>query len=117
MRRLLVACLFASACSSGDTLELGPPVEVEGLAACANDAADGAHRDGWTCNTYRAIAGISMGGGSAMRIALERPELFDVAVSLGSPYIDLEYFLLSVSAQSNGGFCPREQLLANLEAI
>lgn len=52
-----------------------------------------------------------MGGGSAMRIVLEDPELYDLAVSLGSPYIDLEYFLFSVGRISGGGFCPPEQLL------
>lgn len=52
-----------------------------------------------------------------MRIGLEAPELFDVVTALGAPYLDLEYFLLTVSETSNGGFCPMEQLLANLERI
>src|SRR5262245_18714271 len=104
------AALVASACSSGasNELSLGAPVEVEGLAACTNDALDGVYRSTHRCTTYRGIAGISMGGGAAMRIALAHPALFDVAVSLGLPYIDLEYFLLTVSEVSNGGFCPRE---------
>lgn len=95
----------------------GEPVLVEGLLGCPGDAVDGKTRGELRCLTHRAVGGISMGGGAAMRWALENPALFDVAVSLGSPYIDLEYFLLSVSEVSNGGFCPREQLLENLELI
>ena len=98
-------------------LQLGAPVTSQGLGACVADGVDGRAHEGYRCVTYRGVGGISMGGGAAMRIALESPELFDVAVSLGSPYIDLEHFLLSVSEVSNGGFCGREQLLANLEAI
>lgn len=95
----------------------GPPMRSQGLGACVNDSIDGTPRDKARCVTHRAIAGVSMGGGAATRIALESPELFDVVGSLGSPYIDLEYFLLSVAGVSNGGFCPREQLLANLDKI
>lgn len=118
MRRLAAAAaaLLLAACSEAAD-PLGPPQKVQGLLACPNDSTDGTARGDSTCVTYRGIGGISMGGGSAMRIALENPELFDVAVSLGSPYTDLEYFLITVSEISNGGFCPMEQLLANLDAI
>src|SRR5262245_45108762 len=102
MRRLLLAsALISTACSSGPSI--GTPVEIQGLAACANDGVDGVQHAGQRCVTYRGVAGISMGGGAAMRIALTEPALFDVAVSLGSPYIDMEYFMLSVSKVSNGG--------------
>lgn len=110
-------CSAVVACGAEDALVLGPPVPSHGLLACPNDAIDGEHRDGYTCVTHRGIGGISMGGGSGARIALESPELFDVVTALGAPYIDMEYFLFSVSRISNGGFCPREQLLANLDAI
>src|SRR5438105_4170621 len=119
MRRPVVLCLLLTACTSSKTEgpNLGPPKLEEGLAACDEDGLDGAQHDGYRCATYRGIAGISMGGGAAMRIALQQPGLFDVAVSLGSPYIDMEYFFLSVGKVSNGGFCPREQLIQNLDAI
>lgn len=106
------------ACS--ETPPEAPPAEPllsRGLSACVEDAVDGQARDDQRCYTYRGVAGISMGGGSAMRIGLEEPQLFDVVAALGAPYIDMEYFLLTVSETSNGGFCPREQLLANLERI
>lgn len=114
MRAWWIAVL-APACTGEPSI--GDPLLVEGLLGCPNDAIDGVRRDDRRCVTHRGIGGISMGGGSAARWALEHPDLFDVAVSLGSPYIDLEYFLLSVSEVSNGGFCPREQLLANLDRI
>src|SRR5687767_9882737 len=91
----------------GEDAKVREPFLVKGREGCPDDR----------CVTYRAVGGISMGGGSAMRWALENPELFDVAISLGSPYIDLEYFLISVSEVSNGGFCSRDQLLGNLDRI
>ncbi len=122
MRRLGISlAVLASAACSEDAMDgaliLGPPVSSHGLGACVGGGVDGEAHDGFECATYRAIGGVSMGGGAGMRIALENPELFDVAGSLGSPYIDLRYFLLSVGEISNGGFCPREQLLANLANI
>ena len=75
------------------------------LGACVDDSTDGTNRPGEGCVTYRALGGISMGGGAAMRLGLEHPELFDSVVALGAPYIDLETFLLSVAAVSNGGVC------------
>lgn len=115
--RRVVLLLLVAACSSAEAPEVGPPQPVRGLLGCPNDGVDGVERDDLTCVTYRGVGGVSMGGGSAMRIALENPELFDVAVSLGSPYMDLEYFLITVAEISNGGFCPMEQLLDNLDAI
>lgn len=114
-----IAALALAACGSSDPTELmlGPAQQSEGLAACINDSLDGTTHDGYRCATFRAIGGVSMGGGAAMRLALQNPELFDVAVSLGSPYIDMEYFLLSVSAVSNGGFCPLDQLEQNMDAL
>lgn len=87
-----------------------PRVTSHGLTGCSGEP-------GTRCVTHRGIAGISMGGGAAMRIGLSNPELFDVIGSLGSPYLDLEYFFNSVSAASAGGFCPMEQLLDNLEKL
>ncbi|MBI4817872.1 MAG: hypothetical protein HY791_16550 [Deltaproteobacteria bacterium] len=110
--------LASAACSSEqESLNLGPAVLTHGLQGCPNDAIDGVTRDGYTCLTYRGVGGISMGGGSGARIALADPELFDVVTPLGAPYIDMEYFLFSVSRVSNGGFCAREQLLENLDFI
>lgn len=97
----LLAPILGLGCSEDPPVEPELPV-AHGLVGCP---------DGRGCVTYRGVGGISMGGGSAMRIVLESPELFDLAASLGSPYIDLEYFLFSVSEVSNGGFCPPERLL------
>jgi hypothetical protein len=114
----LLPLLALAACSSKDAgLQLGAPVQSRGLAACVGNGTDGVAHEGYECATYRGIGGISMGGGAAMRIVLESPELFDVGASLGAPYIDLEYFLLSVSAVSNGGFCPLDQLVQNMDAL
>ncbi|MCC7383950.1 MAG: hypothetical protein IT384_19065 [Deltaproteobacteria bacterium] len=118
--RLVGLALSAlAACSSGgdDSLDLGPAVTSEGLAACADDGLDGRSHAGWHCVTYRGVSGISMGGGAAMRIGLSHAELFDVVGSLGSPYLDMEYFYDSVSEASGGGFCSMEQLLAHLDVI
>jgi putative esterase len=117
MRVLVCSTVLLFSIAGCSKAELGAPVLSEGLAACANDGIDGRPHDHQHCVTYRAIAGISMGGGAAMRIALEHPELFDTSISLGSPYIDLEHFFNSISKQANGGFCSREQLLQNLDAI
>lgn len=112
-----VACALACRAERRSDPPVGATARIEGLAACDHDSVDGKPHPGQRCVTYRAIAGVSMGGGAAMRIALERPALFDVAVALGAPYIDLEYFFFTVSKVANGGFCARDQLLENLDAI
>src|SRR5258708_32165982 len=89
--------------------KIGAAVLSQGLKACTNDGVDGKAHDRQRCVTYRAIAGVSMGGGASTRIAFQHPELFDTAVSLGSPYIDLEHFFLSIGKYANGGFCPKDQ--------
>lgn len=110
MRRSWWALLgLCFACADAD--ENSPIFTSQGMAAC------GEAGEGKRCVTHRGVAGISMGGGAAMRIALEHPELFDVVGSLGSPYLDYEYFFNSVSAASGGGFCPMDQLLANLDKL
>jgi len=102
--------LCFAACSS-PSAPVDPRFESQGLAACKNPG------DGRRCVTHRGISGISMGGGAAMRIGLSKPELFDVVGSLGSPYLDLEYFFNSVNGASAGGFCPMDQLLQHMDAL
>ncbi len=116
---LLVALFGLAACTEEMAAPPTPaaPLLSRGLSACVQDAVDGVHDPSARCFTYRGVGGISMGGGSAMRIGLEEPQLFDVVAALGAPYIDLEYFLLTVSETSNGGFCEMGQLVENLEYI
>ncbi|MFO0723382.1 MAG: hypothetical protein U1E65_06355 [Myxococcota bacterium] len=104
-RILGLFCLVAGGCSDPAKVTLD---RSHDLVACTGSP---------RCVTYRGVAGISMGGGAAARIALENPGLFDVVGSLGSPYLDLEYFFSSVSDASGGGFCAPTQLLAHLDEI
>ncbi len=81
------------------------------LAGCDGDAS-GVRREPLQAPTYRAIAGISMGGMGATFLGAARPERFDAIASLGGP-LDLGYFLSYMERQHLGGFCK----LAELEAI
>ena len=57
--------------------------------------------------TYRAISGISMGGGGAGYIASKNPEAFDTIGMLGGP-LNLTYLFNMINGQLLGGFCPIE---------
>lgn len=65
------------------------------------------------CHTYRAVAGASMGGGTAGRIGFRYPELFDVVGIMGTPFGDSEFFWDMIETHHMGGFCE----LADLEEI
>jgi hypothetical protein len=81
---------------------------VEGIAACDNDNVD-AHPDS-RCFTFRGVAGVSMGGGTAGRIGFRHPELWDVVGIMGTPFADNEFFYRMLQENQMGGFCPLEQL-------
>ncbi len=114
---LLLSSIAALVGCSQGAPTIGAPVRVHDLAACNNDSTDGVAHDGYRCLTYRGVAGISMGGGAAARVALQNPGLFDVVGTLGSPYVDLEYFFSSVSDASGGGFCPMPALVSHLSQL
>ncbi len=111
--------LLLTACPPpAETPDGGPPVEQVdfgerfGLAAC-DDATVEAH-PGERCFTYRAVAGVSMGGGTATRIGFNYPDLFDVVGVMGTPFADSEFLWGMLLENHLGGFCPLEQLEAVL---
>ena len=59
--------------------------------------------------TYRAIAGISMGGGLA-HIALSNPDRYDFVGILGAPLVDLKAFARMIRRNWMQGFCSLEEL-------
>lgn len=67
--------------------------------------------------TFRAVAGISMGGIGASFLAgrADGHGRFDAIGSLGGP-LDATYFLDGFERQQAGGFCPRERLVALAES-
>ncbi len=65
--------------------------------------------------TYRAVGGASMGA-NALTLVSHAPDRFDLAGSLGG-YVEFRYFFLVMERFFFGGFCPMEQLLANLDHI
>jgi hypothetical protein len=82
--------------------------ESQGLAAC-DDATVAASPDA-RCFTYRAVAGVSMGGGTAARLGFSRPELFDVVADMGGPVSDTEFFFGMLESNHLAGFCSLAQL-------
>lgn len=109
---------FSMSCTSCDpaptpTPDAGPEVEFGerfGLAACDTETVE-AHPDA-RCFTYRAVAGVSMGGGTASRLGFNYPELFDVVGVMGTPFADNEFFWGMLERNHLGGFCPLDQLEA-----
>ncbi|MEW5849398.1 MAG: hypothetical protein AB2A00_11320 [Myxococcota bacterium] len=125
----LTALVSVAACteggtSTGSTSSSGgptrPPVYQTsvGLKACANATLeDGVPlQEGQRCYTYRALGGVSMGGGSAARIAFHYPELFDAVGVMGTPFSDFDAFWNMISQNHMAGFCSREELEAILAA-
>lgn len=82
--------------------------ESEGLAAC-DDATLADHPDA-RCFTFRAVAGVSMGGGTAARLGFSHPELFDVVGDMGGPVTDVEFFTGMLETNHLAGFCSKEKL-------
>lgn len=68
--------------------------------------------------TYRAIAGVSMGGSAALAIGLRYPERWDIVGSLGGdPGPDVVYFTNFMREFIFGGFCTAEHQAAGLGNI
>lgn len=104
--------VFATGCPPGGEKPL--PVEdvkfgtTEGLAAC--DTATVEAHPGTRCFTSRAVAGVSMGGGTAGRVGFRHPELWDVVGIMGTPFADNEFFFRMLKENHMGGFCSLEHL-------
>lgn len=64
---------------------------------------------------FRAIFGLSMGANATL-IAARHPGAFDIAGGQGG-YLDYRYLGGLVRDRAFGGFCPMEQILANLDTI
>src|SRR5688500_17693013 len=112
MRILGLAFVGAAACAGAsydptpfDSVKFG---ETQGLAAC-DDATIAEHPDS-RCFTWRAVAGVSMGGGTAARIGFAKPELFDVVADMGGPVTDVEFFFGMLESNHLSGFCSKEQI-------
>ncbi len=105
---LTAAVLGAAACvntPAPDDVKFG---ESEGVAAC-DEATIAAHPDA-RCFTYRAVAGVSMGGGTAARIGFAHPELYDIVADMGGPVTDVEFFVGMLESNHLTGFCPKDKL-------
>ena len=118
---LSLTALLLSGCPGGrgvsgepePTAQPEPPVEfgqTRGVVACDLDTVK-AHPDK-RCFTYRAVAGVSMGGGTAARLGFTYPELFDVVGIMGTPFADNEFFWGMLESNYFAGFCPLETLEA-----
>src|SRR4029079_13956015 len=77
-------------------------VEEEGTYQLVAGAAPGA-----PAPLYRAIAGVSMGGGAAAGIRLRAPDRWDLVADLGGePGPSTLYSLNMIAEYLFGGFCP-----------
>jgi hypothetical protein len=95
------------------TPEEEPPVEFGeelGLPACDSETVS-AHPDS-RCFTYRGVAGVSMGGGTAARLGFSYPGLFDVVGMMGTPFADMEALWGMILGNQLTGFCSLDQLEA-----
>lgn len=91
--------------------DAGEPVvfgKSKGLDACDEETVK-AHPEA-RCHTFRALAGVSMGGGTSSRIGFSHPELFDVVGIMGTPFADSEFLWNMLQNGHLGGFCSLEQL-------
>ncbi len=68
------------------------------------------------CFTYRAVAGVSMGGGASSKLGFTYPELFDVVGVMGTPFSDTTFFWNMMLDDFMGGFCDLETLEAVMAA-
>lgn len=114
MRRfLLLAAALAVLVACEEPPAAGPVFsEVHGLAACDQAVVD-ANPDK-RCFTWRAVAGVSMGGGTASRLGFSEPSLYDVVGVMGTPFADNEFFFGILQTNHLSGFCSREVLEAAL---
>jgi len=94
-------------------------LQSRGLSACVNGTFDGRedYDPDTRCYTFRAISGVSMGGGSSSRVAAAYPELFDVVGVMGTPFSDIDFFAHMIKDVHMGGFCPRDQILDNMDDL
>ena len=119
-RGLILAFLLLAACGEvadeettpalPDTLDVA--TSQPGDASDASDTSIGPVERVWS---HRAIGGVSMGAAS-VNIALGSEEHFDLAAGLGG-YIDLRYMMTASHRLQLAGFCPLEQLEANLDSL
>jgi len=65
--------------------------------------------------TFKAIGGVSMGAESVV-LAANYPGYFDMVGSMGG-YVDMRYFSKVLIHQIFGGFCPMDQILANIDHV
>ncbi|MBI5496198.1 MAG: hypothetical protein HY904_14340 [Deltaproteobacteria bacterium] len=111
----LFACTQPDGNSSSSSGQAPPPVyqQSQGLKSCTGATLEAGKplETGQRCYTYRAIGGVSMGGGSAARVAFHYPELFDAVGVMGTPFSDFDSFYEMLKTNHLGGFCDRETLL------
>lgn len=90
----------------------------QGLTACVDATLEAGVPlpPGARCHTFRAIAGVSMGGGAAARIGFHHAELFDVIGIMGTPFADHAFLWNMLADNHLGGFCERQRLLDELNA-
>jgi hypothetical protein len=110
MRLVLPALVVVSLACAPEPVPAGEDVfgEQQGLAACSDDVV--ADNPDSRCFTWRAVAGVSMGGGTAARLGFRYPELFDVVADMGGPVSDGEFFFGMLETNHLSGFCPLETL-------
>lgn len=83
----------------------------EGISLC-DDATVKAHPDK-RCHTWRAVSGVSMGGGTSARLGFDHADMFDIVGIMGTPFADNDFFWWSIANNYLSGFCE----LSELEAL
>lgn len=91
---------------SGDLTDSGPTAE---------DVSDTPPDTEERRYSFRVISGVSMGA-NAVTVAAHHPTEFDVVGSMGG-YVDNRYLSHMMEHFLLGGFCPMEQILANIDHV
>jgi hypothetical protein len=106
----IAAGIFVVSCTPAEKEKTADFGESLGLAACSTESVE--KEADSRCFTFRSVAGVSMGGGTAARLAFTYPELFDVAGIMGTPFADNYFLWAMIERNQLAGFCPLEELEA-----
>ena len=80
------------------------------LAGCAGEISKSEEVIKTRTYTYKAIAGVSMGGGAAAYLGLSQPEKWDSIGILGAPLVDQTSLNRMIQRHWLGGFCSYETM-------
>ena len=104
------AVISASACVQRKNLAAGVLVGLlmGGLTGCSSEPEP--EPEPTRRYTWRAITGVSMGGGASAMLGLKYPQEFDFIGIMGGPLVDLSGFSRMIERHWLGGFCSLERL-------